>query len=93
MSATDARAALPEILDRVQHGEEITVTRHGQPVAVVVRPDTLRVRRASSAFERAQQLGSELDSARRTELPEHGELTVEQAEAMVSEVRTSRRKR
>lgn len=93
MSATDARAALPEILDRVQHGEEITVTRHGQPVAVVVRPDTLRVRRASRASERARQLGSELDLARTKELHERGELTVEQAEAMISEVRTSRRKR
>jgi len=93
MSASDARAALPEILDRVQHGEEITVTRHGQPVAVVVRPDTLRTRRATKALEDARQLGSDLDSARERELPEHGELTLEQAEDLITESRISRRKR
>jgi prevent-host-death family protein len=30
---------LPEILDRVLEGEEVTITRHGREVAVVVRAD------------------------------------------------------
>jgi antitoxin (DNA-binding transcriptional repressor) of toxin-antitoxin stability system len=46
MTVSEARAALPELLDRVLAGEEVTITRHGRPVAVVVRPDSLRVRRA-----------------------------------------------
>lgn len=91
--ASEARAALPEILDRVRDGEEITVTRHGQPVAVVVRPDTLRVRRASKVFDDAEQLGSELYAAGLRDLPEHGALTLEQAKGLVAEVRSSRRKR
>ncbi len=42
---TVARAQLPELLDRVRSGEEITITRHGEAVAVLVRPDVLRGRR------------------------------------------------
>ena len=52
MSASQARAALPEILDRVTAGEEVTITRHGRAVAIVVRPDALRVRRADRALVR-----------------------------------------
>ena len=39
MTISEARAALPEVLDRVAEGEEVTITRHGRPVAVVIRPD------------------------------------------------------
>jgi antitoxin (DNA-binding transcriptional repressor) of toxin-antitoxin stability system len=39
MTVSEARAALPEVLTRVALGEEITITRYGSPVAVVVRPD------------------------------------------------------
>ena len=42
MSVSDARAALSWIVARVSEGDEVTLTRHGQPVAVVVRPDVLR---------------------------------------------------
>ena len=39
MTLSDARAALPEVVNRVAQGEEITITRYGRPMAVVVRPD------------------------------------------------------
>jgi antitoxin (DNA-binding transcriptional repressor) of toxin-antitoxin stability system len=39
MTVSEARAILPEVLARVAAGEEITITRYGSPVAVVVRPD------------------------------------------------------
>jgi antitoxin (DNA-binding transcriptional repressor) of toxin-antitoxin stability system len=39
MTVSEARAALPDVLTRVAQGEEITITRYGSPVAVVVRPD------------------------------------------------------
>jgi prevent-host-death family protein len=93
MSASEARAALPEILDRVRDGEEITVTRHGQPVAIVVRPDTLRSRRASKVLGDAQQLGARLDQARKAELAEEGALNPTQVEGLVAEVRASRKQR
>jgi antitoxin (DNA-binding transcriptional repressor) of toxin-antitoxin stability system len=41
MTISEARAALPEVVNRVTAGEEITITRHGQPAAVVVRPDVI----------------------------------------------------
>lgn len=41
MTISEARAALPEVVTRVAEGEEITITRHGQPAAVVVRPDVV----------------------------------------------------
>jgi antitoxin (DNA-binding transcriptional repressor) of toxin-antitoxin stability system len=41
MTVSEARAALPEVLTRVAQGEEITITRYGSPVAVVVRPDII----------------------------------------------------
>ncbi|MBA3250875.1 MAG: type II toxin-antitoxin system prevent-host-death family antitoxin [Geodermatophilaceae bacterium] len=50
LSVTAALAALPELLDRVQRGEEVTITRHGRPLAVLVRPDS---RRADAAFSAA----------------------------------------
>jgi antitoxin (DNA-binding transcriptional repressor) of toxin-antitoxin stability system len=41
MTISEARAALPEVVNRAAEGEEITITRHGQPAAVVVRPDVI----------------------------------------------------
>jgi antitoxin (DNA-binding transcriptional repressor) of toxin-antitoxin stability system len=41
MTVSEARAALPEVLTRVAQGEEITITRFGSPVAVVIRPDIM----------------------------------------------------
>jgi antitoxin (DNA-binding transcriptional repressor) of toxin-antitoxin stability system len=41
MTLSEARAALPEVVSRVAQGEEITITRHGRPMAVVVRPDVI----------------------------------------------------
>ena len=41
MTISEARAALPEVLNRVAEGEEVTITRHGRPIAVVIRPDVI----------------------------------------------------
>ncbi|MBO0805924.1 MAG: type II toxin-antitoxin system Phd/YefM family antitoxin [Nocardiopsaceae bacterium] len=42
LTMTEARATLPRVLDRVAAGEEVTITRRGKPVAVVMRPDIVR---------------------------------------------------
>lgn len=39
MTISEARAALPDVVNRVAEGEEVTITRHGRPAAVLVRPD------------------------------------------------------
>jgi prevent-host-death family protein len=90
MTVTEARAALPDILERVKAGEEITLTRHGEPVAVVVRPDTLRVRRAEAALARAARLHDELLEARNRPLLAEGTLDADYAEELIAEVRASR---
>ncbi len=36
VGAYEAKTHLPQLLDRVAHGETITITRHGVPVAMLV---------------------------------------------------------
>lgn len=90
MSASQARAALPEILDRVLAGEEVTITRHGAAVAVVVRPDAVRVRRADQALADAERLRDLLATGRTRRLDARSKVTAEGAERLVDEVRASR---
>lgn len=70
IGAFEAKNTLGSLLDRVEHGEEIVITRHGKPVARLV-PNTRRVdqTQAEAALarirERARRLrrgktGSEL---------------------------------
>lgn len=63
VTLTQARANLAAVLDRVARGEEITITRHGRPAAVVLRPDAVRSRRAESVLSRAGELATMLDAA------------------------------
>lgn len=90
MSVSEARAALPEILDRVLAGEEITITRHGRAVAVVVRPDAIRVRRADRALAEAERLRDLLDRGRSTRLCDAPAVSVERAAELVADVAASR---
>ena len=36
VGAYEAKTHLPRLLERVQHGERVTITRHGVPVAMLV---------------------------------------------------------
>jgi antitoxin (DNA-binding transcriptional repressor) of toxin-antitoxin stability system len=90
MNVSEARAALPQILDRVDSGEEVTITRHGKPVAVLVRPDRLRVRRADEALADAATVRDVLDRSRRTRLRVRPALNEERAEALIAEVQAGR---
>jgi prevent-host-death family protein len=89
MTVTEARAALPELLDLVAAGDEVTITRHGQPVAVVVRPDALRSRRADAALASAVKVRALLAAGRHTSLTTAG-LTEARAEELIAEVDASR---
>lgn len=90
MSASEARAGLPEILDRVAAGEEVTITRHGREVAVVVRPDAIRVRRADQALAEAERVRELLDRGRSTHLANAPAVSAERAEELLADVATSR---
>jgi antitoxin (DNA-binding transcriptional repressor) of toxin-antitoxin stability system len=90
MSASEARAALPELLNRVEDGEEVTIIRHGRPVAVLVRPDALRVRRAEVVLDEAALIHDLLVEAAAAPLPEGAGLTEQRAEDLIAEIRASR---
>jgi prevent-host-death family protein len=90
MTVSEARAALPELLTRVEGGEEVTITRHGRTVAVLVRPDVLRSRRARAALDDADRIHDLLAQAAATALPEGAGLTAQRAEELIGEIRAGR---
>jgi len=93
MTASEARAALPEILDRVGTGEEIVITRHGRPVAVVLRPDAVRSRRADAALNVADRVHATLVTGREMATAPSRGLSAEQAEELVAVIRAGRHQR
>lgn len=90
ISVSQARAALPEVLDRVSAGEEVTITRHGREVAVLVRPDAIRIRRADQALAEAERLRDLLAHGRRTPLADVPTVSGDRADDLVAEVAASR---
>ena len=90
ISVSEARATLPDLLDRVLAGEEITITRHGKPVAVVMRPDAVRVRRGGDALAEAEHLREVMDRGRTTRLDDAPSVAAERADSLVAEVERSR---
>ena len=90
MNASEARAALPELLTRVEGGEEVTITRHGRPVAVLVRPDVLRSRRAEVTLAAADRIRELMAGAAAAPLLEGPGLTAERAEELIADIRASR---
>ena len=61
IGAFEARNKLGMLLDKVEHGEEIVITRHGKPVARLV-PNTARIdnRDARAALERIRARAGEV---------------------------------
>jgi PHD/YefM family antitoxin component YafN of YafNO toxin-antitoxin module len=87
MTVSEARAALPEVLDRVADGEEVTITRHGRPVAVMVRPDVLWSRRSRAVLDDAERIHTLLAEAAAAEGPG---LTAQRAEELIAGIRAGR---
>lgn len=97
MTVSEARAALPEVIGRVLAGDEVTLTRHGVPVAVVVRPDTLRARRAvrvAATAERvaatAERVHRVLERGREAHLRARQRVGPDRAAELVADVRAAR---
>ncbi len=51
VGAYEAKTHLPELLKRVEHGESITITRHGHPVAQLVPPGAAFARDAREVID------------------------------------------
>lgn len=90
LTVSEARALLPQIVQRVLAGEEITLTRHGQPVAVVIRPDRLRARRAEAALSRAAEVHEAISMGRTRPL---GTISPATADDVLQNVKRSRASR
>jgi antitoxin (DNA-binding transcriptional repressor) of toxin-antitoxin stability system len=89
LTVSQARASLPELLTRVEDGEEVTITRHGRAVAVLVRPDVLRAR-AHVVVDDAARVHELLSGAAVTALPAGDGLSEQRAEQLIAEIRAGR---
>ncbi|MGH9588593.1 MAG: type II toxin-antitoxin system Phd/YefM family antitoxin [Acidobacteriaceae bacterium] len=63
VGAFEAKNTLGALLDRVEHGEEIIITRHGKPVARMV-PNAARIDRdqAREAMDRIRKRAAKFKS-------------------------------
>lgn len=57
IGAFEAKTHLPRLLDRVEHGETLTITRHGKPVAhlIPVTTDRKRAKEAAARIVKRRQ--------------------------------------
>lgn len=74
IGAFEAKTHLSALLDQVAKGEEITITRHGQPVARLVPVGKNKPERARAAASRLKRLaqGQTLDGLSVREMIETG---------------------
>lgn len=56
VQASEAKARLPQLLDEVEHGETIIVTRHGRPIARIVPESDCRQAEIDQAIESIKAL-------------------------------------
>jgi len=74
VGAYEAKTHLPALLDRVAQGEQITITRHGVPVAVLAPPSGARKGDVQAAIRDLLEFrkGHRLDGLSIRELIEEG---------------------
>ncbi|MDY7031705.1 MAG: type II toxin-antitoxin system Phd/YefM family antitoxin [Thermodesulfobacteriota bacterium] len=89
ISVAEAKATFSECLRQVESGSPILITRHGKPVAALVRPDDLahleRLRKAgpesglasiAGGWENSEELATILDGS-----PRHGQRDIADLES------------
>lgn len=69
---------------------KITITRHGEPVAVLLRPDALRARRDGAGTATAARIRDLLDGARLAPLPAAAAISPERADELITAIRADR---
>ena len=70
----EAKTHLPRLLDEVEQGERITITKHGRPVAILVPPDTAPAIDVDELMEQMRKFreGNRLDGLSIRELIDEG---------------------
>jgi len=89
ISVSEARSNLSQIVDLIGTGEEVILTRHGQDVAVIVRPDTLRARRTDDVDAVAHEI-SQLLNPTAVPLSEAAMLSPQRGEALLEDLSAGR---
>ena len=56
IGAYEAKTHLPALLERVARGEQITITKHGRPIARLVPIGTVDADRRTAAIARIREL-------------------------------------
>ena len=56
IGAYEAKTNLPRLLDEVEQGDRITITKHGRPVAILVPPGDASRLDADAALARIREL-------------------------------------
>jgi prevent-host-death family protein len=56
IQASEAKTHLPQLLDEVERGEELVITRHGRPIARLVPERNRRQQVIDEAHARIQEL-------------------------------------
>jgi prevent-host-death family protein len=90
-TVSEARAKLPELLDLVEKGEDVTITRHGKAAAIFVNVERWHRRRDLDIFREADRLAKSLEAARSQPMPDP--IPSMDAEAMIREIRNGREAR
>ena len=60
VGAYEAKVKLSELLDKVEHGEQVVITRRGKPIARLVPEGGHDVAKAMAAVEALLAIGKEL---------------------------------
>lgn len=63
VKSSDAKARLSELLDEVEHGETIAITRHGKVIARITPDEDARKRRICEAIDGILKLRKKTKSA------------------------------
>lgn len=74
IGAYEAKTHLPRLLDEVERGERITITKHGRPVAILVPPDATAPLDVEDFLQRFREFrkGNRLDGVTIRELIDDG---------------------
>lgn len=74
IGAYEAKTHLPRLLDEVERGERITITKHGRPVAVLIPPGKDAAPDADAMLQRFRELrrGNRLNGLSIRELIDEG---------------------
>ncbi len=74
VGAYEAKTHLPKLLERVQQGEYITISKHGVPVAVLSPPDPESVQDVEAVIAELRRFrqGHDLDGLTIREMLEDG---------------------